>query len=490
MKHVAQGPKKLTRITANAALFDLRDKPNFLNNAVSNFLKLTRAVIISDDAAFLAEVPKNQRMGFAAVSLERFLFEQDDVFAKLKSKITNLTSGLIVDMRWAISNLESVRSLEQWGCVAERLSTELGLPIISVYDQDLMIEEHMQTVFHVHSQFLAPSGIYQNPYWLPTKLLETAALDEQLGFMLGRVVPDFEGLQLRRKSGEMLAYGATPSWLAKTDMALGSSAVSTRWQIHCFGQLRLSIAGQNIEWRIAGSTPKKTQTLFAYLLQSGIKGANAEQISELLWPEEERGDTKRSRLHHTVAMLRKTLGLPQSVVRAGDYYRLNAPQGSWIDINTFEQLCRRGLVLLKNNELESALLVYRAADQLYAGDLFENLPREYLESENDNWCLPRRMWLREMALKLQNNLTSVLMRMGRTREALDHCLKALAIDPASEAANEVAMQIFAVQGREDAVHRQYKQYQQAAKNLGETESVELRTQYRNLVSKEKPKNAD
>jgi DNA-binding SARP family transcriptional activator len=488
VKRVAQSTKITIRVTANAALFDLRDQPCFLDDAVLKVLELAKAVVISDDAAFLIDVPKSQHMGFAAAGLDRVLIDPDEVFAKFKLKTAGATRGFVVDMRWAFSSSEALLSLEQWGGVAERLTTELRLPIISVYDRDVMIEEHMQTAFRVHSQFLAPSGIYKNPYWIPAKLLETAALDAHLNFMLGRAVPDYEGLHMRSQSGEMLARGATPSWLAKTNTALVAGGVSTRWQIHCFGQLRVSIGGKNIEWRIAGSTPKKTQTLFAYLLQCGEKGAHSEQISELLWPEEEQVATKRARLHHTIAMLRKTLGLQHCIIRTGDYYRLNAPAGSWIDINTFEQLCRRGFALSKKGELDSAVLIYQAADQLYAGDLFENLPREYVESELENWCLPRRMWLREMALKLQNDYTSVLLRAGRTREALDHSLKALAIDPASEASNEVAMQIFAVQGRDEAIHRQFKQYQQAVKALGETESAELRTQYRNLIAKEKPKN--
>jgi DNA-binding SARP family transcriptional activator len=374
--------------------------------------------------------------------------------------------------------------------VAERLSIEISRPIISVYDQDVMIEEHMQTALRVHRQLIAPSGIYENPYWIPAKLLGSATLDEQLAFMLGRVVLDYKDLHTRRKDVEMAARSATPSWIPLTDAALGANSAANRWQIHCFGELRVSIGGQNVNWRIAGSTPKKTQTLFAYLLQCGAKGANAEQISELLWPDEERDYIKRARLHHTIAMLRKTLGLPQSIIREGDYYRLNAPAGSSIDINTFEQQCRRGLALFKKADHESALSVYLAADHLYMGDLFENLPREYVESEIENWCLPRRMWLKEMALKLQNNLTTVLMRLARTREALHHCLKALAIDPANESANQVAMQIFAAQGRDDAVHRQYKQYQQALKTMGESESAELRAHYRTLITKEKPKNAD
>jgi DNA-binding SARP family transcriptional activator len=485
MIRFAQNLKKTIRFTANAALFDFHDRPNFLHDAILNVLQLAKAVVVSDDAALL---PKSPRVGFAAAGLDRVVIESDELFAKLKLKVADPTTSLIVDMRWVVSNADALRSLEQWGSVAERLSSELNKPIISVYDQDLLIEEQMQTAFRVHSHFLAPTGIYENPYWLPDKLRETATLDEQLSFMLGRLVPDHAGLFTRRKGSE-LARGATPAWLTKDVAILGASTISSRWQIHCFGQLRVSIGGHNIEWRIAGSTPKKTQTLFAYLLQCGEKGAHSEQISELLWPDEESDVTKRARLHHTIAMLRKTLGFAQSVVRTGDYYRLNAPSGSWIDINTFEQLCRRGLALSKKGELESAALIYHAADQLYAGDLFENLPREYVESELEDWCLPRRMWLKEMALKLQNDYTNVLMRMNRTREALDHCLKALTIDPASEGANEVAMQIFAAQGRDEAIHRQFKQYQQAIKALGETESPELRSNYLNLVSKEKPKNA-
>jgi DNA-binding SARP family transcriptional activator len=492
MKRISQTHKTTNRTTANAALFDLPGQPGFLHDAVLKILKPSQGIVVSDDPGFFRDQPESQRMSFVAAGLDGVLVNHDEVFSKLKLKTKSaiIGIGIVVDMRWAVSNEEALISLEQWGGVAERLCSELGIPVISVYDQELMIEEHMQAALRVHSQFIAPSGIYENPYWLPAELLGSASVAEQLGFMLGRVVPDHKGSQRSSKSGDMHARGATPSWIAKRNTILGASAVATRWQIHCFGQLRIFVGGQSINWRIAGSTPKKTQTLFAYLLQCGEKGAHCEQISELLWPEEEIDGTKRARLHHTIAMLRKTLGRPQSIIRTGDYYRLNTPICSWIDINTFEQLCRRAMALFKKGELESAVLFYVAADKLYVGDLFETLPREYIESENENWCMPRRMWLREMALKLQNDFTSLLLKMGRTREALDHCLKALAIDPASEGANEAAMKIFALQGRDEAIHRQYKQYQQAVKALGETESSELRTRYRALISKEKPKNAD
>ena len=166
--------------------------------------------------------------------------------------------------------------------------------------------------------------------------------------------------------------------------------------------------------------------------------------------------------------------------RSPNLYRINPPRGSWIDIDTFEQLCRRGLSLFKRGEDEAALRIYAAAEQLYTGDLFEDLPLEYVQPEQDDWCLPRRIWLREMALKLQYDFAKVLLRSKRTREALEHCQKSLGIEPASEGANAVAMRIFMAQGRVDAMHRQYRQYKAAVAAMGAGEGSEIRGLYRDL----------
>jgi DNA-binding SARP family transcriptional activator len=167
-------------------------------------------------------------------------------------------------------------------------------------------------------------------------------------------------------------------------------------------------------------------------------------------------------------------------LRSGEYYRLNAPPGSWIDIDTFEQLCRRGLSLFKRNEHAAALRVYASAVQLYGGDLFEDLPLEYVRSDTDDWCMPRRIWLREMAVKLLYDFAKVCQKSGRIREALEHCQRALAIDPASEGANAEAMKIFVAQGRMDAMHRQYRQYRAALEAIGASEGEEIRSLYRDL----------
>lgn len=477
---MARKPKPDERI--NAALIADFAVAGFVGKALALMASPGKTWLVSDDLRLLPDMPAARRISFDQAGLDHSPMDPEEAFVRLRQELEKARgiATLVVDMGWVVGNLQGVTGLENWGGVADRLAAHFDLPVISLYNQDLTIEEQIQAALRAHRQFLAPSGLYENPYWIPASLLEGGALDEQLSFMLGRVVPDYAGLLARRQQGQMFARGATPSWLAPPRAGLGNPAKAARWHVHCLGRLKVFIGGQEVNWQLPGGAPKKTRTLFAYLLQSGDKGAHADQLGELLWPEGESEEVKRTRLHHTVAMLRKTLGEPGAVERVGETYRLSAPPGSWIDIDTFEQLCRRGLSLYKRGELNAALRVYAAADQLYGGDLFEDLPLEYVRSETDDWCMPRRIWLREMAVKLQYDFSKVCMSSGRTREALAHCQKALSIDPASEGANAEAMKIFVAQGRLDAMHRQYRQYRAALEAIGASEGLEIKSLYREL----------
>ena len=42
-----------------------------------------------------------------------------------------------------------------------------------------------------------------------------------------------------------------------------------------------------MQWNVANGATTKTKTLFAYLLHCGVKGASAEEIADLLWPQAE-----------------------------------------------------------------------------------------------------------------------------------------------------------------------------------------------------------
>ena len=470
------------RTEINAALFCHYADTAFVTGALRDCLGAP--FLITDDDTLLPQIPPERRCRFATLGLDALPVEPAEAFHKARAQVSGLSGldAILIDMSWALTAMMGVAAIETWGMVAEQVSSETGLPVVSIYNQDRLIEEQLQAALRAHQQFIAPSGLYENPYWMPRELLTASTLDEQLGFMLGRVVPDFAGQTFFRTFDKAAARGASPHWLDEDSATMGATGAHGRWQIHCLGQLRVYIDGHRaVDWRTEGGAPKKTKTLFAYLLNAGEKGAHADQIGELLWQDTGTEKTKRSRLHHTVAMLRKALDSQEAVLRNGDYYRLNVPRGSLIDVTTFEQLCRRGLSLARHGQEDLALSVYFEAERLYAGDLFEDLPREYLVTETEDWIMPRRTWLREMAMRLHFDLSKLLRRYRRHGEALKWALRAVAIDPTSEAANAETMRVFHAMGRTDAMHRQYRQYRTALADLGESkEGVEIRAVYDEL----------
>jgi len=158
-------------------------------------------------------------------------------------------------------------------------------------------------------------------------------------------------------------------------------------------------------------------------------------------------------------------------------------QGSWTDISAFEQGCRRGLALAKQDDPTGALRIYRAAERQYHGDLFEDLPIEYTHNDLEDWCRPRRRWLRQMALKLLRDMSSVLRSEGLVDEALEKCHRALSIDMANESTNMETMRVLHAQGRFDAIDRQYEQFLSASDQRGsDVEDTAFYKLYKRLSS--------
>lgn len=459
----------------NAAIFaDLTDH-QFLLNTLAHIRGGERSLIVSDNPGFLRQTKALMRLSCVEIGLDRDQISAQDLLDALQRWVSPVGKSkdeadrcLIVDMTWVSQKVQGPAKIEAWAEVVAQMNVLFRMNILCVYNRELMVDEVLQVVFRAHRHFAAPSGLYENPFWVPANI-RAAPLADQMSFVLGRVVPDFEGQRFFEREDRFAARGTDPDWLAKPEKVIIASQQPERWQIYCLGQLRVFRNGKDlIDWKIKGAAAKKTRALFAYLLTHAERGAHIDRIAELLWFKGGTEENKRARLHHTVAMLRKTLGRKESVLRTGDFYSLNPPEGSWIDIASFEQLCRRGVSLFKRGQREEAQLIYSTAEKLYTGDLFEDIPFDYVDNELEDWCLPRRTWLREVALKLQRDFSVLLREQGRLRAALAHCQKGLAIDPTSEEVNIEAMRVFHAQGRTDAVARQYRQYKKALENIGST----------------------
>ncbi|MGH1368145.1 MAG: AfsR/SARP family transcriptional regulator [Maritimibacter sp.] len=469
----------------NAAVFrDFADGA-FLRSSLAR-LGLSRKVIaVSNNTALLHNLRPDLALTYNSVLLNWTASETEQVAKTLLARVETMDAPvrLVMDMSWALEVTEGGDGLEFWAGFASMMSHEHDIQFVSLYDQSRLIEDQMAVAFRAHKQFLAPSGLHENPFWLPQDLQRRGTLDEQYAFLLGRVVSDYDAGSQSPTKLRLAARGASPDWLGSARQVEPARAATGRWHIHCLGQLRVYRDGhQRIDWNIPGGSAQKTRTLFAFLLNAGEKGVQADRIAELLWPRGASESQKRARLHHVVAMLRKTLGGKETVGRAGEYYRLNVPPGSWVDISSFEQFCRRGISLQKLGQGEEALKVYRAAERLYAGDLFEDLPSEYTDSEDEDWCVIRRAWLAEMATKLQIYMSRILRDAGRLRLALEHAQKALSREPDNEDANMEIMQVYFAQGRSDALARHHRQYVKLLDSFGAEESEESREIYAEMMA--------
>lgn len=441
-------------------------------------------IAVTNNSDFQQEIGAIEHLTFDMAGLDAAPFDSAIVSSVLKQ--TNCdTEGehvFVVDMEWGLETPAASANFDVWGALCSDLSDE-GLKIISVYDWQLLIGDQILAALRGHSHFLAGKGLCENPFWLPNSYLTTASLREQVSFLLGRIVPDWSTMVLPPAADLQAAVGTDPGWLPHGQLG-PMVGLGTRWKIRCFGRLRIyTSASQQIDWRVSGGSPRKTKTLFAFLLTRGESGASADRIAELLWPDDDDEAAKRGRLHHTVAMLRKVLGSKSFIERRGEYYYLCPPQGTWIDIQTFEQFCRRAKTLERSEQQEAAFTMLQAAERLYSGVLFEDIPSEYLESETEDWCLPKRAWLQDMALKVHRDMAAILRQRGDLRDALKQCHRALEMDPACEIAHEEAMRIFHAQGRQEAVARQFRQYKDALSALGGSPSrPPLQSIFETLVS--------
>ncbi|MEM8653061.1 MAG: bacterial transcriptional activator domain-containing protein, partial [Pseudomonadota bacterium] len=391
---------------------------------------------------------------------------------QIKSNAPEAQIFLVVDMSWSIDANAVAANMENWIKITDGLVEELQISVVSHYRHQYLIDNHLRIALLGHEYLLGPDGLQRNPYWLPYHVLVRGTLRHQLNNWLRTALPSLHGTE-QRQSQQAAMYGTLP-WMetASDELYLSDTKIyHARWRIRCLGRLRIHLPNERqITWSTGGGASVKVKTLFAFLFQNGSSGAETELICDLLWPDTGQLSVSKNRLHHVVRCLRLSLGQGDQDVGAkalqyeNGIYRLVPPAGSWIDLQAFEQFCRQSIVLLEDGMDDMALEHIRAADRLYQGELFSDIPLKYTDFEID-WCWSQRTWLREMYFKLQRDAARILRKKNSYQAALTHCNKALKIDPACEMAHREAMLTYAEQGRYDAVKRQFGIYKQATKRL-------------------------
>ncbi|TWO72849.1 hypothetical protein FN976_00975 [Caenimonas sedimenti] len=397
---------------------------------------------------------------------------------------------LVVDMDWLLGAASAMANGALWSTMIEGMLKLGVLGCLSLYHRRHLPERDLLAGLHAHTAVLAADGCRINPYKLPPEASVNPGsaysaqmrVDHWLGHLSPALLPDrsdaprgVEPLEAPLSGGEMhemLRGGAS-------DIDDAPPVSSTeRWKVRCLGNMRAYRSdGQPILWHRedrpgkAGST-RKLRGLFAMLLLAADRGATAAELIEVLWPDASTPELALNRLHHTVNELRRCLLPPVAgeervaprqhpyLVRHDQRYFLRLPPNSWIDVEEFPQLCRQGGDLLRDGRLREALICFESALKLYTGDLFADLPASLTDGADADWCASTRAWLRELCLKVHADCARSHRELGNLLQAAAHCHTLLKQEPASSFAHSELMRLHAMQGRREALDRQFQLYRQ------------------------------
>ncbi|MBI5292926.1 MAG: MEDS domain-containing protein [Chloroflexi bacterium] len=388
---------------------------------------------------------------------------------------------LLVEMTWSLRTPFGVAYLTEYEARLHELLSGMPLRTSCLYNRRVITEAMILDALRTHPGVYAADGLHGNPHFLPPAALLGGDSQAQLQYWMKAISPALADSWYPSSDVPEPGYTASlphpanavlkpPIYNLEPPAPLVATGVGQqRWKIHCLGELQVYRQdGSPVRWNAANGATLKTKTLFAYLLQCGRKGATAEELADLLWPEANSTGQSLNRLYHTVHCLRMALSpeLQSSrdspfVLNDDQHYFLALPAGVWIDIPVFEQLCYKAERLLREGDDAESLTCHLAAESLYRGLLLADIPPHYAENMDNDWCWSRRYWLREMYLKMLTYMAGIYRRNDDVPRALAYCEKVLSIDPCSERAHQEMMRIFHLARRRDALERQYRLCTQA-----------------------------
>ena len=443
--------------------------------------KTTRWVYIADEHP--AEVVQNQLQSNKfgeVIESEATLFRSSPI--RIPELISNLTAIiqqnlnkaghllLFVEMSWALRQPSGAVYLREYEAEIERLTETFPLTVVCLYNQQIMLDRQLMIGIQTHRHLIGDAGLIRNPHYVPPEIFVKRDLRGQFENWLHQLVPSAvstNGTSIKVNEHHNLETEA--KLVAQTEE-------EGRWKIRCFGGLRVYRAdGSAIQWDVVSGATRKTKTLFAFLLFRGERGATAEEISDLLWPDAIDQKQSLNRLYHTIRCLRKALSpnlkncrKSPFVLRKDQHYYLALPPNSWLDLPMFQELCYRGNALLRQKNWHEALICQASAKRLYTGKLLADIPDKYANNRDIDWCWSQRYWYQEMFVKLTVDSAEAHHHLHHFSDALSACDQALHIDPVNERAHQMKIRILASVNRTDAVKRQYRLYTNALKqfNLG------------------------
>ena len=178
----------------------------------------------------------------------------------------------------------------------------------------------------------------------------------------------------------------------------------------------------------SGNRSKKVWLLLAYMIYCRNRTVSQEELTALLWRDEENSSNPLNALKtmfHRARTMLNQLGSSAGhdlIVRRDGSYAWNTEIPLWFDVEQFDELCRTGAMAREENR---RLECYLQAVALYRGDFLSKLSSEA-------WVVPIAAYFHNLYTQVVQECLVILEEQGRKREAVDICRQALGIEPYSE----------------------------------------------------------
>jgi ABC-type transport system substrate-binding protein/DNA-binding SARP family transcriptional activator len=223
---------------------------------------------------------------------------------------------------------------------------------------------------------------------------------------------------------------------------------------------------------------RQSRLLFAYLVVEQGRPAPRDELAQALW-----GDapppTWEKALTVLVSKLRAVLtdvGIDgaSSLTGAFGCYRLQLPEGSWVDVLAAANAADDAERALAAGDLRAAKTTASSAESLTRST--------FLPGEESAWVGEKRRELADVRARALNSLAEACLRSGAAREAASWADQAIELEPFRETGYRLLMQAHAAAGNRAEGLRTYERCRRLlADELGAYPSPETESIYRRML---------
>src|SRR6266496_2536454 len=249
-------------------------------------------------------------------------------------------------------------------------------------------------------------------------------------------------------------------------------ASTLRLKVFLTGRVAVETDGAVIDEAQLGG--RQGRLLFAYLVAERGRPVPRDELADAIWGESPPATWEKA----LTVVASKLRGLVAedgiTLTNAFGCYRLDLPEGTWVDLFAAASSAQDAEEALAAGELDQARAAAESAESLAR--------RPFLPGEDGTWVVEKRRDLADIRERALSVLADACLRSGAAREAAKWAEELIALSPFREAGYRRLMEAHVVAGNRAEALRVYEQCRQLlAEELGAYPSPETDSIYRALL---------